>query len=128
MPKLLRAGLGEIYAVISAQPARLSLEIRSVLHITPLIVDEAVPDIDICDPGFIGSPAGKNARGNHIACRFGPPDRRQPYPHDRYAPRLERLDHVVDALGIKLGPFVGMKLVSCARRRMLRSGRGGRGV
>jgi len=47
MPKLLRAGLGEIYAVISAQPARLSFEIRPVLHITPLIVDEAVPDVDV---------------------------------------------------------------------------------
>jgi hypothetical protein len=33
--KLLRAGLGEIHPVISAQPARLSLEIRPVLDIAP---------------------------------------------------------------------------------------------
>src|SRR4029077_11643900 len=74
---------------------------------------------------FIGSRTIKLVEVTHIACRFGPTDRRQPYPHDRYAPRLERRDHVIDALGIKLGPFVGMKLVSCAWRRVLRSDRGG---
>jgi hypothetical protein len=40
VPKLLCANLGEIHAVISAKPTRLSLEIRSVLHKTSLIVAE----------------------------------------------------------------------------------------
>ena len=40
MPKLFGAGLGEIHAIITAQPARLSLENRSVLHKAPLIVNE----------------------------------------------------------------------------------------
>jgi hypothetical protein len=57
--ELLGAGLGEIHAVISAQPARLSFEIRPVLDIAPLIVNEAVPDIDIGDTGFNGSSAIK---------------------------------------------------------------------
>src|SRR5262249_36818453 len=106
----------------------LSLEIRTVLRITPLIVDEAVPDVDISDSGFIGSRAIKLIEITHVACRFGATDRRQSHPYDRYAPRLERRDHVVDALGIKLGAFVGMKFIACARRRMLRGGRGGRGM
>src|SRR5262249_60668584 len=105
----------------------LSLEIRTVLRITPLIVDEAVPDVDISDPGFIGSRAIKLIEITHVACRFGATDRRQSNPYDGYAPRLERRDHVIDALGIKLGPFVGMKFIACARRRMLRGGRGGGG-
>ena len=59
VPKLLRAGLGEIHAVISAQPARLSFKIRPVLDIAPLIVNEAVPNIDIGDTGFVGARAVK---------------------------------------------------------------------
>ena len=51
--KLLRAGLGEIYAVISAQSARLSFEIRTVLDIAPLVVNEAIPDVDIGDASFV---------------------------------------------------------------------------
>ena len=59
VPKLLRAGLGEIHAVISAQPARLSFEIWPVLDIASLIINEAVPDVDIGDAGLISSRAIK---------------------------------------------------------------------
>src|SRR5262249_60222845 len=106
----------------------LSLEIRTVLRITPLIVDEAVPDVDISDPGFIGSRAIKLIEITHFAFRFCATDRRQSNPYDGYAPRLERRDHVIDALGIKLGPFVGIKFIAFAPAGMLRCGRGWRDV
>ena len=68
VPKLLRTGLGEIHAVISAQPARFSLEIRTVLDIAPLIINETVPDIDIRDTGFVGARAVKVRIDN--SCRL----------------------------------------------------------
>src|SRR5215467_9002580 len=98
MPKLLRASLGKVHTIVRPQPARLSLEIWPVLHITTLIVDEAVPDVDVGDPSFVGPGAIKLVEITHIACRFGAADRRKSHPHDRHAPRFERRDHVVYAL------------------------------
>ena len=126
MRKLLGAGLGEIHAVIGAQPANLAFEIRALHRVASLLVDEAVPDIDIGDAGLFGARAIKLVEIAHIAGRFGAADRRQPNPEHRHAFALKRGDHVVDALFVKLGPFVGVKLVDSAGRPALRFGRGRR--
>ena len=70
MPKLLRAGLSEIHAVIGAQPANLALEVGP-LNQTSLIVDEAVPDVDIGDPSPRRSRPIELVEVSHIAiwCR-----------------------------------------------------------
>ena len=58
----------------------------------------------------------------HVACRLGAADRRQPDPDHGHAPAFEHGDHLVDALFVKLAPFVDMKLVVGAIDR--RSGGG----
>ena len=59
MGELQRAGVGEMHPVAAAQPANLAFEIRALHCVLSLIIDEAVPDIDIGDTGFIGSSAIK---------------------------------------------------------------------
>jgi len=57
--QLLGTVVGEIDTVIGAQPPRLSLEIRPLLRIVSVVIDEAVPDVDIGDAGFLGACAIK---------------------------------------------------------------------
>ncbi len=57
MRELARAGLGEIHAVMGAQPADLAFEVRALQQEAAGFVDEAVPDVDIGDAGFAGGVA-----------------------------------------------------------------------
>ena len=123
MRKFVRSDICEIYAVIGAQPANLALEVGPLHHKLTLLVDEAVPDIDIGDAGFFRPRAIKFVEVIHIACRFGATDCRQSDPEHRHALTLGRGNHVVDALFVKLGPYVGAKLVIAGRRPVLRLGR-----
>ena len=96
--ELLGAVFGEMHAIIGAQPAGLSLEVRALLGVVALLVNEAVPDIDIGDAGFLRAGAVKLIEVTHVARRLGAADRRHSHPKHRHALALERRDHVVDAL------------------------------
>ena len=64
--ELLGTVVGEIDTIIGAQPPRLSLEVRPLLRIVSLVIDEAVPDIDIVMPAF--SARARKARRDN-SCR-----------------------------------------------------------
>jgi hypothetical protein len=50
MGELQRAGVGEMYPVAAAQPANLAFEIRPLRSVASLVIDEAVPDVDVSSP------------------------------------------------------------------------------
>ena len=49
MRKLQRTGFGEMHAVAGAQPPNLAFEVGPLHREASLVVDEAVPDIDVHD-------------------------------------------------------------------------------
>ena len=55
MRELTGARLGEVHAVVRAQPADLAFEVGTLLQEAAGFVDKAVPDIDIGDAGLGGS-------------------------------------------------------------------------
>ncbi len=57
MRKLARAGLGEMNSVARAQTPVLTLEIGALEREAALVIDKAVPDVDIDDAGFFGAGA-----------------------------------------------------------------------
>src|SRR6516225_3968825 len=115
------AGLSEMHTIRRTQPTNLAFEVRALHRVTSLLVDEAVPDIDVNDSGFFGARAIKLVEITHVAGRFWAADGRQSDPHDRHAFALERRDHVVDAFGVDRRPWVGMKFIGAAAgRRPLR--------
>jgi len=100
MPKLDRAGLGEINAVAGPQAPGLALEIRAIERKVSALVDEAVPDVNIDDASLFGVVPVKIIEIGHIGGRLRSADRRQPDPEHRHALALERSDRVVDALDL----------------------------
>ena len=57
MGKLAGAGLGEMHAVADAKPADLALEIGALDDEAAGVIDEPVPDVDVCDAGLFGARA-----------------------------------------------------------------------
>ena len=53
MRKLHRAGFGEMHAIAGAQPPDLAFEVGALHRVASLVVDEAVPDIDVHDAGLL---------------------------------------------------------------------------
>src|SRR5690242_21414544 len=98
------AGFGEMHAVGRAQPADLTFEVGTLHRITSLLVDKAVPDVDIDDAGFFGAPTIELVEIAYVAGGLGTADCRQSHPHDRDAFALERRNHVVDAFGVERRP------------------------
>ena len=68
MPELLGTELGEIDAIVGAQPPNLSFEIGPLLRVASLFVDEAIPDVDIGYAGFLRACAIKFVEITHVAC------------------------------------------------------------
>src|SRR3989442_77725 len=83
-------------AAARAQPADLPLEIRAGGGEAAVLVDEAVPHVDIDDAGLLGAAAIEVVEINHFGGRTGAADRRQADPEHRRALGLERRDRVVD--------------------------------
>ena len=52
MRKLAGAGLGEMNAVASAKLADLALEVRTLEDEAAVVVDKAIPNIDVGDTGL----------------------------------------------------------------------------
>ena len=74
MCKLARAGLGEIDAVVGAQPADLALEVRALLQEAAGFVDKSVPDIDIGDAGLSGGISIQRVQEQRVGRRLGAAD------------------------------------------------------
>ena len=106
MRQLARAGAGEIDAVIGAQPADLTLEIRPLLQKAAALIDEAVPDIDIGDPGPAGGIAVQAVEIQHVGRCLGAAHRGQPDPQHRHAPGLHDRDHLLDLPAVELAPAI----------------------
>ncbi len=116
MRQLARAGLGEVHAVAGAQPPCLALEVGAGLGEAAVLVDEAVPDVDVDDARLVGAAAVELVEERDVAGVAAGAHRGQADPEDRNAGGLERGDGVVDALDIGLAPGVGAELVGpCGR-------------
>src|SRR5262249_48867617 len=103
----------------------LALEIRALHDETALLVDEAVPGVDVGDAGLLGAATEQIVEIAQVRRRLGATDRRKPDPEHRHVLGLERRDRVIDALDVELGPFVGAEFVADhAGRRAFRLGRG----
>ena len=85
MGELSGAGLGEVHAVAGAQPANLALNVGAGLGIAAVLVDEAVPNIDIDDARLIGPASVEVVEKRDVGGRFLSAQRRQPHPEHRYA-------------------------------------------
>ena len=118
--ELAGAGLGEIDAVGAAQAAGLTLEIRPLRRVAALLVDKAVPDIDIDDAGLLGPAAIELVEIGGVRGRLGAALRRQADPEHRHAAALQCRDGRVDPLDIGGLPLVGMELERTGRRRPCR--------
>ena len=70
MCKLARASLGEVHAVVRAQPAGLAFEIGTLLHKASGFIDKAIPDIDIGDAGFAGRIAIQRIQEQRVGGRL----------------------------------------------------------
>ena len=77
-------------------------------------------------PARLGAGAENLVEIAHVAGRLGAVDRRQADPQHRHAFTLEGCNHVVDALCVKLGPFVGVIVVTAGRALAWRLARGDR--
>ena len=66
MRELARAGLGEIHAVIGAQPPDLAFEVRALLQVAAGLVDKSVPDVDIGDAGLARGVAIQRIQEQHV--------------------------------------------------------------
>ena len=80
MPKLDRAGLGEINAVARPEAPGLALEIRAIERKVSVLVDEAVPHVNIDDASLFGEVPVKVIEIGDIGGRLRSVDRRQPDP------------------------------------------------
>jgi hypothetical protein len=112
MPKLDRASLGEINAVARPQAAGLALEIRPIGRKVSVLVDKAVPDVNVDDASPFGVVPVKIIEIGDIGRRLRSADRRQPAPEHRHSLALERSDRVVDALTVELVPLLRSELVA----------------
>src|SRR5262249_26410764 len=117
-----RSGLGEIYAVGSAQPPGLTLKIRPLHSKIAIFIDKAVPNIDINNSGSLGALAIKLGQVAYVAARLGATNCRQAYPDHRHALALERRNHCVNALDVKRRPLIGVEIIGTTWRRLLRRG------
>ena len=115
MRELARAGLGEEDAVIGAQAAGLALEVRSLQDVAACFVDEAIPHVHIGDAGAPGGVAIQRIQKQRVRRRLGAADRRQADPEHRHALRFQDGDHLVDLLGVKLGPALVVERMHALR-------------
>src|SRR6516165_450619 len=88
MGKLSGSGLGEVHAVSGTQSSGLTLNVRARLSEAAVLVDEAIPHIDIDDARLIGPAAIEVVEKRDVAGRFLPAQWWQPYPEHRYPRRL----------------------------------------
>src|SRR5262249_23007661 len=80
MGRLAGAGLGEVDAIAGAQAPYLTFNIRAGLSIAALLVDEAIPYIDIDDARLIGPAAIQLVKKWDVGGRLLPTQRRQSHP------------------------------------------------
>ena len=125
MRELAGAGLGEMHAVARPQQAGLPFEIRAARGEIAALVDEAVPHVDIGNPGLFGMTAIELVEIGDVGGSAGAAERRQSDPKHRHALALEHGDDLVDAPAVGLAPFFGVKLVG-HHRTGRRLGGGGR--
>ena len=116
MRELARAGLGEIDAVIGAQPADLALKIRALLQIAAGFVDKSIPDIDIGDAGLAGGIAIQRIQEQHVRRSLRTAYRGQADPHHRHAFGFQHRDHLFDLLAVELDPAFLAELIEAVRR------------
>ncbi|EJW09533.1 hypothetical protein A33M_1207 [Rhodovulum sp. PH10] len=112
MGELAGAGLGEMHAVRRAQAADLAFDVGAGGGEAAVLVDEAVPDVDIDDAGALGAAAIEIVEIAEIAHRAGAAHRRGADPEHRHAGALQRGDGGVDPLDIEFRPFFRAKLVA----------------
>ncbi len=126
--ELERTVSGKVHAIVCAEPARLTFEVGTLKREVSLVVDKAVPDVDVNDTRLLRTRSIKVVEIAHVGGRLGAADRRQADPQHRHAFAFQRSDHVVDAFGIDLFPLVGVEVVQVARSASLDfSGWRGRG-
>jgi hypothetical protein len=106
MTELERTGLGEINAVACAQAPGLALEIRAIEREISILVDETIPDVDVCDARLFSVAAVKIIEIRYVGSRLPSTDCRQPNPENRHTPAFQRRDGVVDALAVEPTPLV----------------------
>src|ERR1700722_2141537 len=116
MRQLARAGLGEINAVIGAQPADLALEVRALLQEAAGFVDKFVPDIDIGDAGLAGGIAVQRIQEQNIGGRPGAANRGQSDPQHWHALGFRDRDHLFDFLGVEFDPAILAEFINAVRR------------
>ncbi len=111
MRELAGTGLGEMHAVARPQQADLPFEIRAARGEIAVLVDEAVPHVDIGNPGLFGVTAIELVEIGEVRGRTSSANGRQSNPEHRHALALEDRDHLVDAPAVGLAPFFRAKLV-----------------
>src|SRR5450755_3272249 len=126
MGELARSGLGEVHAVAGAEASRLAFEIRTRRGEAAVLVDEAVPHIDIDDAGLVGAAAIEIVQEWNIGRRALAPQWRQADPEDRHTRRLECRDGVVDPPDVSLAPRISAEFESLGAPGRGRLGSGGR--
>src|SRR5271155_3139271 len=127
MGELARSSLGEVHAVTGAQASRLAVEVETRLGEAAVLVDKAVPHIDIDDPGLVGAAAVQVVQKWNVGRRASGPQWRQANPEDRDPRRLECRDGVVDPPDVSLTPCIGAEFESLGASGRGRLGSGGRG-
>jgi hypothetical protein len=112
-------------AVASAQPPGLAFKVRTLGGIASLIIDKAVPNVDVNNSGFFSALAIQFVQIAYVASRFRATNRWQPDPNNRHTLALKRRDHRVDALHIERRPLFGLEINVVERipRRYLRGAR-----
>ena len=126
MGELARTRLGEVHAVAGPQAANLAFEIRALCREISGFVDEAIPHVDIDDPGLFGAAAIKIVEIDHVGGRARSTDCRQAYPEYWRAFALEHRNRVIDSFGVDVGPFLRAELVrdpAAGGRRLRRDDR-----
>ena len=94
-------GLGEVHAIAGAQPPGLAFKFGTRLGIVAVLIDEAVPDVDIDDAGLVGADCDRDRSGMGYRPPMPAPQWRQTDPKHRYTRCLERRDGVVDPPDIR---------------------------
>src|SRR6516162_385173 len=106
-----RTSLGEMHAVSCAQPTGLAFKVRTLAGIASLIIDKAVPNVDVNNPSLFSALAIQSVQIAYVAGRPSATNRRQSDPNNRHTLALKRRHHRVDALQVERRPFVGLEII-----------------
>src|SRR5260370_9418904 len=112
MRVLAGTGLGEMHAVARSEQADLPFEIRAARGEIAVLVDEAVPHVDIGNPGLFRVTAIELVEIGEVRGRTSSANGRQSNPEHRHALALEDRDHLAPPPAVRLPPFFRATFVS----------------